>query len=184
MKIGIDIDGVLTDLHSHWLGMGSKFCYEHHIEANFDPTQYDHTNMFGITEEQAKNLYQHSFHPYINTTPARMGAKEVMQALKEKHEIYIITARDNDEQTRQETITWLEKNEIPYDHIAFPGENKLPYCKENQIELIIEDSPANIQMLSKEIPVFCYYTPYNAHVEGKNITTVYTWYDIASKLEK
>ena len=48
---------------------------------------------------------------------------------------------------------------------------------------MIEDSPKNVEELSTKIPVLCFDCKYNESVEGKNITRVYSWYDIYDKIK-
>ena len=110
---------------------------------------------------------------------------------EEGHEIYIITAR-NDYGVPQEYIgkmkeivpKWLKDNNIPYDKIIYTEGSKLPYCVGNYVEIMIEDSPRNVEELSTKIPVLCFNCKYNENLEGKNITRVYSWYDVYSKIKE
>ena len=77
---------------------------------------------------------------------------------------------------------WLADNKIEYDEIIFTKGSKLTYCIEKNIEIMIEDSPKNIKDISSKIPVLCFDNPYNKDVGENNITRVYSWYDILSKL--
>ena len=54
---------------------------------------------------------------------------------------------------------------------------------DNRIDLMIEDSPKNINELSKIVPVICYDARYNRQCEGENITRCYSWYDIYNKVK-
>ena len=117
-------------------------------------------------------------------------AVEVIKKLKENNNnIYIITARNeyglpDDEEGNMQKLTkeWIEKNKIYYDELIFTSEDKRKVCKENKIDIMIEDSPTNVKELSEIIKVFCYDNPYNRGIEGKNITRVYSWYDILNKI--
>ena len=77
---------------------------------------------------------------------------------------------------------WLKKYNINYDRLIFTQGSKLPYCLENNIEVMIEDSPRNILDISQKIPVLCFDNPYNKNMEGKNIKRVYSWYDVLSNI--
>ena len=57
-------------------------------------------------------------------------------------------------------------------------------CKQNKINLMIEDKPENINTISKEIPVICYHANYNEQCNGKNIYRCYSWYDIYRKIKE
>lgn len=191
MKIGIDIDGVITEIARFTGDYGIKFCYDNNIEYTIKDDEYDETKALGITEEQAEKFWNTYLEFYATKYPARSFASEVIKKLKQNHEIYIITARNEDGLPResygrmQEFVKkWLIDNDICYDELIFSVGSKLPYCLENEIDIMVEDSPQNVKDISSKIPVLCFDNSYNKHIEGKNITRVYSWYDVLNKIEK
>ena len=77
------------------------------------------------------------------------------------------------------TKEWLRKNNIIYDKLIFAGnKEKLQQCMDNNVDIMIEDSPDNIINISSKIPVIKYYCRYNKDIQGKNIITGYSWYHI------
>lgn len=52
MRIGIDIDGVLTDEHSFILDYGTKYFSEKKIKYKLHNDIYDNENIFEVTEKQ------------------------------------------------------------------------------------------------------------------------------------
>ena len=52
---------------------------------------------------------------------------------------------------------------------------KLQPCIENNIDVMIEDSPENIEYLSKQIKVIKFDCQYNKEVNNKNVITAYSW---------
>lgn len=189
MRIGIDIDGVMTDMDTFMYDYGIKFCQERGITYHPKRGEYYENAALGITDEQVEMFWNEYLEFYATNYGPREFAKEVIHQLKEKHEIYIITAR-NEEGLPPETYgqmqsmvkNWLKQNEIEYDKLIFTKNGKLPYCIENNIELMIDDSPKNIIEIATKIPVFCYDNSYNREIEGENITRVYSWYDILNRL--
>lgn len=192
MRIGIDIDGVLTDIEKWQLDVGSKYFYEKYNKALVSPDAYDTKEIFGVEEKLDNEFWQKYLLNYATSEPARKFAGEVIKKLKNNgSEIYIITARflanqDNElgEKMRNIVIKWLEQYEIYYDKIIFSPDNKVEVCLENNITIMIEDSPKNIMQISKHIPVICYNARYNQECIGKNITRCYSWYDIYEKISK
>lgn len=190
MKIGIDIDGVLIDYTRFMYDYGSKFCVEKHLPLTIKPNGMDEA-IFGWDEQVTEEFWNTYLKEYVTNCPARNFASEVIQKLKEKHEIYIVTARneeglppENYGKMREFTKQWLEAQNIPYDAILYTKRgNKLKDCIENGVQLIVEDEPANIEELKENLTVFCYDCPYNQQVEGKHVIRVYSWYDILSKIE-
>lgn len=190
MRIGIDIDGVIIDLARFMLDYSNKFYYDNGIAAQMNEEEYDDVKALGLTQEQTERFWNTYLEFYATRYPARDFACEVIHKLKQNHEIYIITARNEYglpkeiRGTMQSMVKkWLSDNSIEYDKLIFTEESKLPYCLENEIDVMIEDSPYNIKDIATEVSVFCFDNPYNRKIEGKNITRVYSWYDILSKIE-
>lgn len=189
MRIGIDIDGVLTDLARFVSDYGIKFCHENNIEYKIKDDSYYESEALGISLENAEKFWNKYLPYYATEYEPRKFASEVIKKLKENNEIYIITARNEEGLPKevygkmQEFVKeWLEKNHIEYDKLIFTVGSKLPYCLENNIDIMVEDSPRNLTEISTKIPVLCFDNPYNKNVEGENITRVYSWYDILHKI--
>lgn len=191
MRIGIDIDGVLTDIERAMLDYGSKFCYEHNLPQNIKMGEYEAETTFHWTMEQSEKFWNKYIIEYFTKYPSRAFASEVINQLKkEGNEIYIITARnewgvpkEHVSRIQEHTKQWLKDNQICYDKIMFTTGSKLPYCKEHEIDIMIEDSPTNILEIAKEIPVICFHSTYNAQVEGKNVIRAYAWYNVYNQIK-
>lgn len=190
MRIGIDIDGVLTDIAKFVADYGIKFCYENNIKYKIKDDEYYENLALGISGEQTEKFWNQYLEYYATQYKPREFVKEVIDILKEKNEIYLITARNEDGLPKETygtmqkmVLEWLKNNQIYYDKIVFTYGSKLPYCIENEIEIMIEDSPRNIKEISTKIPVLCFENPYNRMIEGNNIKRVYTWYDILKNIE-
>ena len=189
MKIGIDIDGVLTDIEKWQLDYGSKFYYENYNKGIINPKGYETDEIFDSNIERDDLFWKKYFKDYSINVEARKFADEVISKLKnEGYEIYIITARGNflshassimsKEENKQIVKEWLNKNNICYNQIIFSPEDKLDICISNKIDIMIEDKVDNINKISTKIPVICYNAGYNEMCNGKNIYRVYSWYDI------
>ncbi len=191
MRIGIDIDGVLTNIEQFILDYGSKFCAENNLPLNIKESDYNEKITFNWTEKQAIKFWNEYIMYYFTEYPARDFAPQIIKKLKDEgNEIYLITARCDygvpkeytgkvEEITRQ----WLKENDIKYDKIIFTEGNKLPYCVGNYIEVLIEDSPINIEEVAIQIPVICYNNQYNQNEKGKKVTRAYSWYDVYEKIK-
>jgi len=192
MRIGIDIDGVLTDIERFMIDHGTKFCFENKIEESITLGEYDDAKMFNCNEEYVIEFWRRNLIDYFENYPIRDFAKEIIEKLKEEgNEIYIITARDDYGvppeyigKVREITKDWLDKNKIPYDKLIFTQESKLPYCIENYVEVMVEDSPDNIKEISSKLPVICFNNYWNEKIkENKNIIRAYSWYQVYRKLK-
>ena len=58
MNIGIDIDGVLTDLEKFMIDYGTKFCLEEGLEINIKQFDYSEAITFNCTQEQADRFWE------------------------------------------------------------------------------------------------------------------------------
>ena len=195
MRIGIDIDGVLTDVERWQLDYGSKFYYERYQKEIVDFEGYDTNQIFNVDDKLDEEFWREYFKEYSLNVEARKFANEVIDKLKQEgNEIYIITARGSFlshsadvmsvEENQQIVLNWLKNHHINYDKIIFSPEDKLDICKENKIDLMIEDKVDNINKISKIIPVICFHAGYNKDCKNSNIIRCYSWYDIYSKINK
>lgn len=190
MRIGIDIDGVLTNYYEAVIDNATKYFYENKVDYKIDQSKYYENEMFNVSDENIEKFWNVYLPEYAQNLPARKFAAEVISKLNLKHEIYIITAR-NDEGLPKElhgmmknmVRNWLKDNEIKYDKLIFAIGSKLDICKQENVDIMIEDKASTIQEISKYIPVFCFDAPYNREIRGKNITRVYSWYDILRNIE-
>lgn len=190
MKIGIDIDGVLTNCFEATVDNATKYFYENKIDYKIDSSKYYENEMFSVSNENVEKFWNQYLPEYAQRLPARKYASEVISKLKQKNEIYIITARNEEGLPKelhgrmQDMVKkWLKDNSIEYDKLIFSTGSKLDICKQENVNIMIEDKPNNIQEISEYVPVLCFDNPWNQGLEGKNIIRVYSWYDILENIE-
>ena len=60
---------------------------------------------------------------------------------KDGHKIYIITARDSEfhNDPYELSKTWLDKNNIEYDKLIVNARDKVKICKEQNVNIFIDD---------------------------------------------
>ena len=187
MRIGIDIDGVLTDIEQWELDYFSKYYYLNYNKKIINPKGNGSYNIFEANEEQDCILWDKAIYEYVKEPPRKFASEVISRLKNENNEIYIITNRcsdlsyvkDLDAKSMAEIVKeWLIKYDIYYDKLVFSNHDKVSYITENKIDLMIEDNPLNINNISKVIPVICYNAGYNEICKGNNIYRAYTWYDI------
>ena len=185
-KIGIDIDGVLTDVYNWYLINGRE--YAKSIDKHLiNDKAYDARGMFDLTEDEFADFIDKKIWDYAANEPAKKDAKEVLKQLsKNEYELIIITARykadkDNEQgiKMRECVKRWLDNNELKYDQIIFSRDKK-KICEDNHIDIMFEDKPSTIVELSEYIPVICFNAPYNENIEGDNIYRVYDWNEVCN----
>lgn len=194
MRIGFDIDGVLTDIEQWQLDCGSRFCFETKHSTIVNYREYDFTKIFDVSMEDAQKFLNDYFYDYARSEPARKFASEVIGRLREEgNEIYIITARssgtfyENDEARKKMQAlvkNWLAQNKIYYDHLIFSSEDKVNTCLKNKIDIMVEDKVENIDHIAKYIPVICFHANYNEKCSGDHIYRAYSFWDVYTKIQE
>ncbi len=154
MRIGIDIDNTLTEVQEEL----NKAAFEYAISLgkkidNYDNPMEDIKNngdtyrkKFQFEYEELKYFLKNIQENITNNATPRENAKEVIDKLKkEGHEIYIITARDSEfhDDPYKLSKDWLDKNEIYYDKLIVNAREKSSVCKNEKIDLFIDDQLNN-----------------------------------------
>lgn len=184
MKIGIDIDGVITDVIRYACDYGSKYFFEKYGKLDININSWSLKDMFNVTDKEDEECWSAISKNYSINEHTRPFASEIINKLKNSgNQIYIITARGTSKENKVDKKTiktvkrWLKKNKISYNKLIFNKE-KLEICKKYNIDIIIEDKTENINSISKEIPVICFHENHNKKLKGKNIYRAYSWYDV------
>lgn len=190
MRIGIDIDGVLIDDDTYRLDHMTKYCYENGLPNLDNPYAYE--QKCNWKKEIRQDYREKYFFDYIKNAPIRNFASEIIKKLHEEgNKIIIITGRYKTQeeskvgqQMREATVNWLNKNHIAYDKICYATSPKTKEVKENQIDIMIDDSPEVLEEVSKITKVLCFDNRYNRDLIYDNMTRVFSWYDIYRKVKE
>lgn len=182
MNIGIDVDGVLTDLEQYQLTKGEQYFG---IESVKNDHAYDIKDIFGCTSQEREKFWIKYIWEYSLKTPIRKNASSVIKKLKEEgNNIYIITGRVHTTKDnvmgllfRKMLEKWLEDNEIVYNQIVYcdekvSAEDKYDVCKQLGIDVMLEDKVDNIDKLKDICRVICFNAKYNIDYDNKEIPRV------------
>ena len=89
MNIGIDVDGVLTDIYNYQIEKGQQY-----FNKMKEKNTLSIAEMFDVTSEEEKKFWTKYIWEYCLKVKAREGASEALQKLKDEgNKIYIITSR-------------------------------------------------------------------------------------------
>lgn len=121
MKIGIDIDNVISNFNEELL----KEYLMHDKELRNtgiinENAKYIRNGMFDWTDDEEKTFYKENIERIAKNLKVIKGTKECIEKLHEdEYLIYIITGRDNGEYSEPYKMTkeWLDKNYIYYDNL-------------------------------------------------------------------
>lgn len=192
MRIGVDVDGVLTDSSSFFKEYGTQYAKKIGKGKIINPNGYEIKDIFDWGEEASNEFWEKFVFLYAQENPPMENAAQVLTDLKkENNQIIIITARtyatqedENGKKMRECVTNWLDRNKIPYDKIVFSNVDKRKSCKDNQIDVMIEDSPHNIIQLAPNLPVICFDQPYNHQIKEENVIRCYGWKEIEKVLKE
>ncbi len=195
MKIGVDVDGVLTNLEEFQLKYGKKY-FKNIKEDQINVQEIDIKEIFNCTKDEREKFWVRYIWKYC-FMPFEEDMSALIRKLKsEGDEIYIITGRAH---TTEQNITgklfrkmlfhMLEKEGVPYDHIFFCSEQnsaneKLEICKKNNIDILIDDKKENLEAAKSITRVICRDRIYNRMYNDSNIVRARNTNEIYDEIQK
>jgi uncharacterized HAD superfamily protein len=181
LRIGVDIDGVISDSYPVWLGELNRH-YGKNITVLKD---YEMHLVFDVPWDDMNNFFVKNVERLFDLPQPVKGAKEGIESLiKAGHEVIYVTARSQEEDKM--TFRWMEKNGIPHEHILFTGfKSKVDLVKQWKLELFIEDYMVNAKAIAElEIPVLLLDTSYNQGELPKGVIRCDDWKGILEEIQK
>ena len=194
MKIGIDIDDTTVMTVEAMVKYGDIYDGEDlgrtGVKGNLGliKNRYYLKALYGWTEEEKFAFFDKYYAKVLQECYPLPDAPEVIRKLKEEgHEIIFITARLTNVKTcntPEITKRNLEDNNIPYDKLIINASDKLRYCKEEGIQIFIEDSFETCKTLEENgIKSYLMTTRMNADIDAGNVERVSSWDEIYSKIQ-
>jgi len=188
MIIGVDCDGVLTDMSAYIYEYGEK--YFKRKPSNLDG--YSTSEIFNCSAKDEFRFGLRYFFTYCKKWPPRSGAAETISKLNnDGHKLYEITARKFVTMhnplgwySRFLYEQWLKKYCFSFKDIFYCSESNAPDdkligCSKYSVNIMIDDKPeVALHLANNGIKVLLYDTRYNQNVVNKNIIRVYDWNDI------
>ncbi len=171
MRIGVDIDGVVSDSYTFWLGELNRH-YGKNVKEIHD---YQMHLIFDVPWEDMNNFFIENVERLFMTPSPMPGARGALDRLRRAHQIYLVTARREVEE--EITLRWLGLHKIPYDELMVVGDrNKAEVCLEYRLELFIEDYAGNAAKIAAAgVPVIILDAPYNRVDLPREVTRCYNW---------
>ena len=189
MIIGIDIDDTLTDIRDEVGAEALKYAKSLNKEIDEKKVVWDKNNNGSSFKERYNLNYDELLYFFRNIqekitkkAKPREDVVEVLKKLrKDGHKIYIVTARDSEfhNDPYELSKTWLDKNNIEYDKLIVDARDKAKACKEQNVDLFIDDKLSNCQGVSNEgittIRITNYTDPHQNIINKKNWKEIYEY---------
>ena len=146
MNIGIDLDGVVFDTENELRIMTLIQDVEEGGVGEIDRENAHFYGRLSWDKEKEENYYLSHLEDLEMTSRVMFGAKYVIKKLREKgHKLFVITNRGNTDPREVEFSNKRLKNEgIEFDGYFYHAKDKDIVCKENNIDLFIDDYYDNI----------------------------------------
>lgn len=193
MVIGIDIDDTTVVTVESMVKYGDKYDTEVlNREAKKDnlgriKDRYYMKALYGWTEEEKFAFFDMYYKNVLEECYPLPNASEIINRLKQEgNKIIFITARlTNIKNCETEKITkeTFRKYNIPYDKLIMNVDDKLKFCKENDVEVFIEDSYETCKNLQENgIKAYLMTTKMNRNIVDDKIERVSSWDEVYEKI--
>ncbi len=182
MRIGLDIDNVISDFDSL---LYEEFKKEDKNKRNRGIINSDINwikDMYDWSSEEVEEFYVKNMEEFAKRFPVRKDSKYYMdRLLSEGHSLYLITNRVSPhyKEPYEVTTKWLNDNNIHYTKLILSkSTNKTKECRENNVDIMFDDSRRNCNRLI-EGGINCYMmgTDYNKN-RMKGINSVNNWQEL------
>ena len=187
MNIGIDMDGVLTDIQGFNHKHAPRFFKQKYNREVADKDPYDIRDIFACPENEYQAYWKKYLLFYATFEPARKGAKTLIRKLRDDgHDVYIISKRVFT--CRKDFLGklmrflmrfWVWRNGIKCREIIFCDndvpDSKHSACVEKNIDVMIDDEAVNIYAIAPIAKVICFDASYNRNCSGANIHRARNW---------
>lgn len=177
MKIGIDIDGVISDFVTSFRKLIKE---EYGVDFGYDDIQqHDLWKVLGLPKDETLRLVIKTFDDDLGF---QTGAVEGVNALSKKHEIVLVTARPP--VVKQKTFDWVKRHNISHSKIIFSREGDKHCLEDENFDVIIDDHLEEISnWIGKTPKILVFNHPWNKSLNIKNyFKRVYTWENILDEL--
>lgn len=188
MIIGVDIDGVLTNLFKFVDKKRKEICKKDKIKIVRNKNALNLRELYGITEEESDKFWIENIFEYAEKVKFYKSASKYLKKLKEDgHIIYLITLREylglkdeNGQRMKEIVKKTLTQNNITFDKLyaLHPVGEKLTTIVSEKVDVMIDDGASNLISISDYIPTICYSTVYNTGLKLDNMTRCKNWREI------
>lgn len=177
-KIALDLDGVVFDSENLYRVYTEIYDTEKHKKDTvIDNSQRIFQKRYNWTKEEFDNFYQENAETVLSTANVMTGADIVLNKLKDKFELIVVTSR-NDFETNiaKEKLAKLSLGDIK----IFSNEHhKIDRLKEEKVDYIIDDDD-NICINASDNNICALYFKNNAsnRIEKDNVINVNNWGEV------
>ena len=172
-KIAIDMDEVMADSIAKFIQLYNQDCA---LDLTLDALHGKEIYEVVPPEHSAKTWEYINAEGFFRDLDVIPGSQEVIKALTEKYEVFIVSAGMEFRNSLIDKFDWLQ------DHFPFIGWQNYVLCGDKSIigaDIMIDDRPKNLRTFSGERKLL-FTSPHNVHLQ--EFERVSTWQEVAEKL--
>ena len=181
MKIGIDIDDVITDT-----SMAMKKYIDKYDNNSDIHTHIEEVMRGEMPTQEIKDFFTENIINIMKDTKIKEDASEVIQQLlNDGNEIFIITARGEIKfkGSEQVTLQYLKSHNINYTKILFNSFEKAKICKDYNIDVMIDDSIKYCLEIEKENMKSILFTSVVNKSSNTTVKRVNNWKELKNEID-
>lgn len=186
MKIGIDVDNVISDFNEKLLKAYIK--HDKRVRGSGivnENASYIRHGMFDWSKEEEDAFYHANIERIAKKLKVKSGVRRYVNKLRRGgHYICIITGRNNGEYTDAYGMTreWLDKHHVRYDELiltdVYKRDEKAICCVENGMDVMLDDSVDICRCcVEKGIKTYLMDTPYNKYADMERVCDFKDFYN-------
>ena len=189
MKIGIDLDGVVIDSETTFRTYEEIFDIDI-LKGNnlINKKEPKFQARYNWTNEQEKEFIEKYFMTVSKESNLMSGFIGIYNLLKEQgHEFVVITARGGFvKEMKDDAIRLLEEKNIKFDKYYWNVDDKLEICKNEKVDIMIDDDWKIIKRLADNEVKTLYFRDTNLMKleENKYIKEVNNWGEIYRNIKE
>jgi len=178
LKLGIDIDGCITDTFSEWLNHYNLItCDTKTLEDMYD---YDLCKVFNIPSKLVYDLFALMDDRKLELLDPNCP-KVLDELIADGYTIDLVTAHIPNELTGQKNLLEvLDKHEIHYHNIKYVDVHDVGAKAQiaHQYDFMVDDSPSHITSFIGKTKPILYVQPYTKSFYEQGVMNAYSWTDV------
>ncbi len=186
MNIAVDFDGVLFDTETMFRAYSRIFDLKINGKGMQNPEELKIQNRYNWSEKEFCTCIEECVEKIHKTAPIMAFAKQVLKALSKDNNLYAITSRGLLHKSEVGiTEQRLKDENIEFKKVVYSAGNKVEFCKQLGVDVIIDDLYENVIDLANN-GIKCLYFRDLVLKEccHPNVIEVRNWGDVAVELCK
>lgn len=182
MRIGIDIDDVITDTSLTMREYINKYDKSGEITEHIEAVMRGEMPTLNI-----KKFFEENCIKIFSDAKVKQNASEVTQRLLDSgNEIFIITSRGETKfkGSQKVTLEYLRAHDIKFTQILFNSFEKDKICEENNIDVMVDDSSKYcMEIAKKNIKSILFTSEVNKSI-NVDVPRVSNWLELEEKINQ